>query len=438
MLKASSSSGLACACEWSPPPPTCSRAFWCPPASHASQYGSGISRLFAAIAAISSSLRRHSASWPLASFGLRSRPMHTSSVRRSPCSSSHAPSASISSARPSGQWTRGIAAHHGDAGDTVNCVPASAGAACCFGRVASHAKPLRRSRPASAPPGRGAEARGARLGGRGVVRKDAVLDRLAWHGRRSSRCRTRSSRACVRARAPPGATAGAPRPSPSRSARWRAAPSARPPSARCARPRPSGSLSPGRTSTAPSCSSVTRSVLLMSSRSANSSWSHSRWATVRSSPSTSCQPRSASVSIGGELLEDRRRVDDGDEVVEGRDVVERDAGGLVAERERLGDGQRLGDARRLDEHVVEAALRRERRERRGAGPRAACSRCSRSRARPSSPPCAACRRCAHELRVDVDRRHVVDDHGDPPAPPGCSAGGSAASSSPRRGSPRAP
>ena len=36
--------------------------------------------------------------------------------------------------------------------------------------------------------------------------------------------------------------------------------------------------------------------MLSSSRSANSSWSQSRCATVRLSPSTSCQPRSTSVS----------------------------------------------------------------------------------------------------------------------------------------------
>ena len=101
----------------------------------------------------------------------------------------------------------------------------------------------------------------------------------------------------------------------------------------------------------------------------------------------------------GELLEDRRRVDDGHEVVQARDVVQRDAGGLVAEREGLGDGHRLGDARRLDEHVVEAVLRRERRERREQvlAQRAAD---------------AAVRELDHLLLL---LQHAVDDHGDPPA-----------------------
>ena len=49
-------------------------------------------------------------------------------------------------------------------------------------------------------------------------------------------------------------------------------------------------------STAATCASPRRSVLLRSSTSANSSCSHSRWATPRSSPAPACQPRSASVS----------------------------------------------------------------------------------------------------------------------------------------------
>ena len=116
----------------------------------------------------------------------------------------------------------------------------------------------------------------------------------------------------------------------------------------------------------------------------------------------------------GELLEDRRRVDDGDEVVEGRDVVQRDAGGLVAERERLGDGHRLGDPRRLDEHVVEAALRRERRERRE---QVLAQRAADAAVRELDHLLLLVQHAAaaHELSVDVDARHVVDDHGDPPA-----------------------
>jgi len=42
-----------------------------------------------------------------------------------------------------------------------------------------------------------------------------------------------------------------------------------------------------------------------------------------------------------ELVEDRRGVDDGDEVVEARDVVEARAGGRVLEGEGLGDGEGL-------------------------------------------------------------------------------------------------
>ena len=52
-----------------------------------------------------------------------------------------------------------------------------------------------------------------------------------------------------------------------------------------------------------------------------------------------------------ELLEDGRGVDDRDEVVQARDVVEAQAGGLVAKAEGLSDGERLGDARRLDEDL---------------------------------------------------------------------------------------
>ena len=58
-----------------------------------------------------------------------------------------------------------------------------------------------------------------------------------------------------------------------------------------------------------------------------------------------------------ELVEDRRGVDDGDEVVEARDVVEARAGGRVLEGEGLGDGEGLRDARRLDEHVVEISAK---------------------------------------------------------------------------------
>ena len=55
------------------------------------------------------------------------------------------------SASPSGHIFRGMAAHQGGPGASVNCVPANAAWACWLGRVASHAKPLRRSRLASAP-----------------------------------------------------------------------------------------------------------------------------------------------------------------------------------------------------------------------------------------------------------------------------------------------
>ena len=41
------------------------------------------------------------------------------------------------------------------------------------------------------------------------------------------------------------------------------------------------------------------------------------------------------------MLEDGRRVDDGDEVVEARDVVEAHACSLVVKGECLGDRQRL-------------------------------------------------------------------------------------------------
>ena len=52
-----------------------------------------------------------------------------------------------------------------------------------------------------------------------------------------------------------------------------------------------------------------------------------------------------------ELLEDRRRVDDGHEVVQARHVVQGHARPLVAEGEGLRHGEGLGDATRLDEHL---------------------------------------------------------------------------------------
>eukprot|EP00966_Prymnesium_polylepis_P093477 2163718-Prymnesium_polylepis.2 len=81
--------------------------------------------------------------------------MQTSSVLRSPKSLSQASgSDSSSSAKPLGHWSRGIAAHQGAPGDTVNLVPARAVFACCWSRVASQAYPFNRKRLSRAP-GRG-------------------------------------------------------------------------------------------------------------------------------------------------------------------------------------------------------------------------------------------------------------------------------------------
>ena len=113
-----------------------------------------------------------------------------------------------------------------------------------------------------------------------------------------------------------------------------------------------------------------------------------------------------------QLLEDRRRVDDGHEVVQARNVVERNVSGLVAKGECLRDGQRLRDARRLDEHVVEALLRREGRERRE---QVLAQRAADAAIRELDHLLLLLHQAtatAHELRIDVDRRHVVHNHCD--------------------------
>mmetsp|Transcript_38580 Transcript_38580/g.118563 ORF Transcript_38580/g.118563 Transcript_38580/m.118563 type:complete len:243 (-) Transcript_38580:1305-2033(-) len=120
--------------------------------SHAARYGSGsASQLFSPPAISSSVSVQRSSSLATAAWS-RSRPMQTSSLLRSPNSAlQQSWSASSSAAKPSGHWLRGIATHHGRPGASVNWVPARAVCACCQLRVASHAKPLSRSSPASAP-----------------------------------------------------------------------------------------------------------------------------------------------------------------------------------------------------------------------------------------------------------------------------------------------
>ena len=138
-----------------------------------------------------------------------------------------------------------------------------------------------------------------------------------------------------------------------------------------------------------------------------------------------------------ELLEDGRGVDDRDEVVQARDVVEAHVGGLVVKGEGLGDGERLGHARRLDEDVVEPVLGRERGERRE---QVLAQRAADAAVRELDHLLLLLENASlpHQLGVDVDRGHIVDHHLDEM---GAGVGtamrfGFGSESSPRCGGPR--
>mmetsp|Transcript_50778 Transcript_50778/g.163275 ORF Transcript_50778/g.163275 Transcript_50778/m.163275 type:complete len:439 (-) Transcript_50778:132-1448(-) len=117
-----------------------------------------------------------------------------------------------------------------------------------------------------------------------------------------------------------------------------------------------------------------------------------------------------------QLLEDGRRVHHRDEVVQARDIAQAHAARLVREGEGLGDGERLRDARRLDKDVVEAALGRERGER---GEQVLAQRAADAAVGELDQLLLLAQHVAapHELCVDVDGRHVVDDDGDADAGP---------------------
>mmetsp|Transcript_16709 Transcript_16709/g.54212 ORF Transcript_16709/g.54212 Transcript_16709/m.54212 type:complete len:386 (-) Transcript_16709:440-1597(-) len=211
--------------------------------------------------------------------------MHTISDWRSPCASSQ--SGPMSSCRPSGHSSRGSAAHQGGPGVSSNCVPASARLACCSCRVASHAIPLSRSSRASGP------ARGRT--------HSAAWRRAGWKGRLARKMKDEMpystvSGVCSCSRASTSHCGC----SPAFRRSNRAFPSSVAGGSLLCSVRTSSAVGltlRRKVSIAPSCASLTRSHLLMRRRSANSSWSQSRCATVRWSPSVACHPRSTSVSI---------------------------------------------------------------------------------------------------------------------------------------------
>mmetsp|Transcript_47477 Transcript_47477/g.101367 ORF Transcript_47477/g.101367 Transcript_47477/m.101367 type:complete len:206 (+) Transcript_47477:476-1093(+) len=121
---------------------------------------------------ISSVVRTHASICALAASLSSSRPMHTSSVRRSPYAASQSASQlSGISCSLSGQCCRGTAAIHGGPGERVNSVPARAAKTRWLGTSPCHMVPLSRKRLASAP-GRGRTSRAARR-------------RTGWKGRRA-------------------------------------------------------------------------------------------------------------------------------------------------------------------------------------------------------------------------------------------------------------
>jgi hypothetical protein len=108
-------------------------------------------------------------------------------------------------------------------------------------------------------------------------------------------------------------------------------------------------------------------------------------------------------------------VDDRRHRVQARLVAEA-APVLTREREGLGDVERLRDAGRLDQQVVEGAFAREPGD---LDEQVLAQRAADAAVRQLDEPLLDAREragaAAHELRVDVDLAHVVDDHGDPQA-----------------------
>ena len=119
---------------------------------------------------------------------------------------------------------------------------------------------------------------------------------------------------------------------------------------------------------------------------------------------------------GSELLKDGRGVDDGHQVAQARHVAQLHPCVFIGIREGLGHWQRLRDSRRLDEHVIKAALSCERRER--------CEQIFTEGAADATvrelhhllDHCgASASGRAYELCIHIDRRHVIHDDGDPTA-----------------------
>mmetsp|Transcript_182470 Transcript_182470/g.444150 ORF Transcript_182470/g.444150 Transcript_182470/m.444150 type:complete len:467 (-) Transcript_182470:8-1408(-) len=110
-------------------------------------------------------------------------------------------------------------------------------------------------------------------------------------------------------------------------------------------------------------------------------------------------------------------VDDGDERVQARDASQQRLASLALRHEGGGDGHRLGDARALDDQVLEAALERQRAD--------ALDQVLAERAADAAvvelhhlvSALLQLHPVLQQLRVDVDGRHVVDQHGDAHALP---------------------
>jgi hypothetical protein len=115
--------------------------------------------------------------------------------------------------------------------------------------------------------------------------------------------------------------------------------------------------------------------------------------------------------VGTVVAQEVVRIDDRHERVEPRDARQRGAV-VVDEREGFGDRHRLGDAGRFDHDRIEAAVGREIAD---LDEQVVAQRAADAAVRHLDEPFLDVRqrlRIAHERRVDVDRREVVDDHRD--------------------------
>ena len=114
-------------------------------------------------------------------------------------------------------------------------------------------------------------------------------------------------------------------------------------------------------------------------------------------------------------MQEPRAIDHRHQRIQPRDVAEAEAI-LIAHREGCRDRHRLGDPGRLDQQVVVAPLRREPAHllQQVIAQRAADAAIAELHQRLLG---AAQRSAtlAHQLRIDVDLAHVVDDHRDPAA-----------------------